>query len=329
MNGENTNVIPSGEGGHTMAVSDLPVEALRGILDKLNEKGQSATKLFQKNYKISTNDIRQLLEKVHQEFHSCKVISRSATVSLTLSKSERYDFRTWAEFEKFDTSQSSRTTSLQIEMTYDVIRNNDEVPERYVVQMSVQNLGPSIEIFLGPISLSSPGKFPVPPAAISATIRYNNYILGKNIIATIDSWEKSLEVDDNKIIEFLQGQSNRISRGIFYLSSLGGVLFSSGLTLIPSLTFQFWLIYSAACALIFSFAGYEIGKFVERNIDHYTDGNIITLTRGDIKRNNMLGKRNRNVLLKAFAATFLFFIQLAIGIWAQELVPKLSSIFGS
>lgn len=129
MSNNQVEIIEPGDAGHSVDVNALPLEALRGILKKLNEKSQSATRLFSKNYKLSIGDIRQLMEKVGQEFHSCTVISKSATASLILSKNERHDFRTWREFEEFDTSQVKRTSSLSVELTYDVIRNDGETPE--------------------------------------------------------------------------------------------------------------------------------------------------------------------------------------------------------
>jgi hypothetical protein len=322
-----------GEGGHSVDVSSLPIEALRGILHKLNEKSQTATRLFRSNYDIKIEDVRQLIEKIEQEYHSCTIISQHVTVSLTLAKNERYDFRSWEDFKSFDTSHAGRTSTLQVEITHDVIRNNGETPERYVVQASIQNLARSYGFMLGPITISQIGEFPIPPAPLASTVKYNNYILGKNLIGTVENWEDSLEKRENKWIQFLQNNSNIISNISIFLGAAAGIIFSTNVMSIyevmmnNSLSLDEWIARCSLIVLVFVFIGKYSGEYFERHIDQYATPYNIILTKGDRNYDRKRVRNNTKILIKAGIGLLIVAAQLILGTWAPEIIPPLSSIF--
>ncbi|MDI3335051.1 hypothetical protein QKW60_01385 [Defluviimonas aestuarii] len=333
MSENKQQIIAPGDSGHSVDLQSLPTESLRGIINKLNEKSQSATRLFRDNYQISVDDIRQLIEKITQEFHSCTVIAQSATVSLFLSQNERHDFRTWNDFESFDTSQSGRTNSIQVEVTHDVIRNKGETPERYVVQVSIQNMPGSRGFVLGPISIGPMGEFPTPPSPIAMTVSYNNYILGKNLISTVEQWERALERREHKWITGLQRRSSLIAEVAFVVGIVSGVLAAANITSIYTildisrLSTEQWIIRAALCVVVFSYIGKVTGEFTERHIDKYSLPNNITLTKGDRNHQSKLAKSNTRTLVKSAVGFALVIFEIVVGTWAAEIVPSVHSFF--
>lgn len=331
MTDTSQQIISPKETSHSVDVNGLPMDALRGILKKLNEKSQTATRLFKSNYNISTDDLRQLILKIRQEFHSGSILAESATVSLVLAKNERHDFRSWREFSDFDTSQASTTSSLQVEMTFDIVRNEGETPERYVIQVSVQNLSSRMAIFLGNISFGAVGEFPTPPAPISVTVRYNNYILGKNLLGAIDAWEAALDKSTNKWIDRLKSHSHHARAVIQFFTILSGVAFSQGLLAhfdaIKINDIRIWLVYSAYSMLIFGAVGYVLGLVAERNIDRHSNKPNIILTNGDRKYLKDIERSNIKRLAKSSIALFLVIFEIILGVWASDIIPPISKFF--
>jgi len=122
-------IVDPTEASHSVDLGGLPKDAIKAIIEKLNQKSQKATRVFNNEYDLSTSDLKQLMEKVVQEFNACSIISNAATASIVLSKNQRFDFSSWKEFEEFDVSQPQTTKSLSFGITLDVIRGENQTPE--------------------------------------------------------------------------------------------------------------------------------------------------------------------------------------------------------
>ena len=318
-------IVGPGENSHSIDVYALPPNALRAILDKLSEKSQTATKLYNGKYAISLDDVEQFISRIDQEFHACKIINRSATATFILSEQQRFDFRSWEAFETFDTSQSGKTSSLQVELTYNVFRGEDSTLERYVIQLSIQNLSTtaSMGIMFGPIAISQPGTFAIPPSPVSCTVRYNNYILGKNLAAAADGWVAGLENVQSRTLKNIQRRSDTISECIFFLATIFGLVFSLQLHSVGIFQLQDWLIYSAMIVFSFSYLGRVIGKSVERNIDRISVRDPLCITRGDRNESANREKRNQRLVLKAVFGFSLFLIQVGASVFSPVILNTL------
>lgn len=186
---------PDAESGqHLVDVNNLPKNALSAILRKLSEKTQRSSQVYRENYTVTVDDIRNLIDKIRQEFHDASPLSETLSVSLHLSSNQRFDFTSWDEFKGFDTSQAERTKSLSFE--YDrAFEGKDGLLERYKVQVSCQNISGRLNFFIGPITIGRIEDAGLPPVPIHASVSYSNYILGKNLTGTIDAWVRSLDVE--------------------------------------------------------------------------------------------------------------------------------------
>lgn len=180
------DIINPNENSHSLDLGGLPKDAIKALIEKLNQKSQRVTRVFKSEYDISVNDLKQLMIKIVDEFNACSIISNTATATVVLSKNQRFDFSTWAEFEDFDKSQPQTTKSLTFSITLDVLRGDNEVPERYSVQISVQNNPAQFGIQIGPFGIRPVDGFDIPPAPLVAVVNFNNYILGKNLNSTVE-----------------------------------------------------------------------------------------------------------------------------------------------
>lgn len=314
---KNGDVLPPNSGG-VIDIQRMPPDIWRGILRRLNDHAQVATKLFRHHYRVELSDAQHIINNINTEFEHFESLNRTARVSLILTGGKRFDFSSWEEFQDFDPTISGKTKSLQIELTFDIVRKSSDVPERYSVQIALQNLSaPPVGFVFGNIAVTEVGEFTTPPAPIAATVRYVNYTLGKNILAAIDDWEQSLRRGDSKFILWAQKKSNLISKILLATSLISGVLAAGALcayqdTIADTLT-AFTLVW-----LIFGIIGYFGSEIFERGIDLIAPSSVICLTKGDERSNERRKRQNIFKGARALAMIALTVTQMGIGIWADE-----------
>lgn len=279
---------------HLVDVNNLPRNALSAILQKLSEKTQRSTQVYRENYTVSIGDVRNLIEKLRQEFHDNNPLSETLSVSLHLSSNQRFDFTSWLEFENFDTSQAERTKSLSFEYSR-AFEGSDGTLERYKVQVSCQNINNRINFYFGPITISRVEDAGLPPVPIHASVSYSNYIRGKNLTGTVDAWVRSLDVESGKPIKFLQKHSGKLptlGKTIAAISAILGCLsiFPENVSTVREL--GLFLGYSALFVYCSYCLSFMLASFLERQIDNYRPKSMITLTKGDENRNRKLDTGN-------------------------------------
>jgi hypothetical protein len=296
-------IIPpdNNSGQHLVDVNTLPKNVLGAIIRKLNEKTQRSTQSFKDEYIVSISDIKQLVAKLRQELEGNEPISESISVSLHLNTNQRFDFSSWEDFEKFDTSQAERTKSVSFEYIKD-FANDDGTLERYKVQVAVQNVPGQYHFFFGPITLRRIEDAGLPPVPIHSSVEYSNYIKGKNLTGTIDSWVKSLDINDRKIVSLLQQNSRKIAIGGQFFATFAAI--SGSILFIPMNSGSLEEIaYLAGYSAAFIYLAMNLGKIlsgmVERNLDRHESQNTISITKGDLSRNRQIEKKNNSVMRAA------------------------------
>lgn len=322
-------IIDPKDNGHSVSVDGLPEDALRAIIGKLNERSQKATRSFNKGYDIQVEDIKQLIDKIYQEFSGRKIISTSATVSLFLSKGRRHDFRSWDEFAEFDTSMNQTTRSISVEVTVDILDGNNQSPERYQCQVSVQNNPTSLGFIIGPLHFAPADQPGIPPVPIAATVEFNNYVVGKNLLNTIDEWEASLKRAGRGLAIKLRDYSQEMRRLILVLAVLSGVGFSHQISgFLPSSAelnsnLQDWLAISAFSLVIFGYVGELAGRYAERFIDRQRNPRNIVITKGDENAEAKRLSRNKGYLARASIGVGIVVLQIATAVFAEPIIKAI------
>lgn len=163
-------------------------------------------------------------------------------------------------------------------------------------------------------------------------VEYNNYILGKNIISTVQSWGDGLELKEtNKWISIKQ--SSRLN---FYITLIGwtsGFLFSLA---IPNILFNivsennlflyYCILLSSASIFLFGIIGARAGDIVERSLDSRGLQNTFTLTNGDRKWNSEVRNKNKSLISRAFIFCSIAVGELIVGGIAATIFYRISSI---
>ncbi len=321
-------IIPA-DASQVVDVDKLPKDALKAIIAKLNERSQSVTQIFKDEYRIKVSDLRQLIAQLKDEFSACTIISLRANATVLLSNNQRFDFGSFEEFEEFDSSQPEKTKSLSFEMTIDVLRGEDRIPERYTAQISIQNNPPAFGIQIGPLGIRPIDSFEAPPAPIAATVRFNNYIIGKNLIGTIENWEKSLTKVTREKTRWLQKKSSSISQAISVAGTFAGIYACRAFLGIiddasPTTIGQFFII-SAGVVFAFHTLSEYLGRSVERNIDRLSGKSNISITRGDENRDVKIDKKNKVSIIKAISFSAGVVLQIVCSISASYIFLFLTS----
>jgi lipid-A-disaccharide synthase-like uncharacterized protein len=327
MTENSSEIIGPDHSGHLLSVDGLPVGALRAIIAKLNERSQAATRTYTNNYDRSVNDIRQILQKIQQEFKGRTILSMSATVSLFLTKGQRHDFASWQEFDEFDTSQKERTRSISLEVVIDVLDGNDGSPERYQCQVSVQNNPSSFGFVIGPISISNIESAGLPPTPIAATVKYNNYVVGKNLLGTIDDWESTLKQREQSLLKKLQRYSSYVNQLLVFLGSISGIIFAYRFLpfFIDSQNWQAWVTWFILIAVMFWQVASICGRLAERYIDRRQDPANIIITSGDQRAEDLRSKKNKSLAKKAILSASIVAIEVALAIMIEPIARSIMS----
>jgi len=325
--GKNSDIIGSSTDGSLIDLNQLPADAVRALIDRLNTRSQVVTRIFDDEYRLTVDDLKRLLEKVNQEFSGCKKINITPTATIVTSKNRRFDFSSWQEFQDFDRSQPERTRSLTVSLIADILRGDKKDFERFEIEISVQNNPAQFGIQIGPLGIRPIASFDIPPAPIVAKVKFPDYILGKNILATIEDWEQSLTKQDGGIRKRLTRYSHQIRQAIEFLATTSALLgiallieaniFNGGLST-ASLIFL-----GATGVYILRASGSQFGTLVERNIDKQRPHANIILTQGDKLEKEKRDKNNRSFALRALSYSMLVTIQIVISVLGGLIVVGL------
>lgn len=307
----------------------MQLEAWKAIIKKLNARSQKVTKVFKKNYSLKLEHLQQLIKKIEQEFARDTIVSLICNATLLMSSNRRFEFRSWGELVEFDRSQSEKTRSVSFEITIDTFNKETQNPERYVVQLSVQNNPASFGIRIGPLGITPIDAFEVPPAPIACTIEYSDYILGKNLLGTVEEWEKALPSHESPILDRLQRRSSFIARMITGLSTAAAVFACRVLS--PSADagsaeLFMSIIYSALLVLIAFYIAREVSRQIERSIDVMQRPQNIIVTQGDINGEAARKKSNRGNTLRATVWILLVVLQAILTIFIERIVTEIQPI---
>lgn len=249
-----------------------------------------------------------------------------------MSNNQRYDFSSWDEFKEFDSSQSERTKSVSLRLKIDILTTDSSL-ESYTVQVSAQNVTRGMGVYIGPIAVQSLENAGIPPVPIHVSVEYSNFILGKNIISSIDEWEKSLPTTEKPVLDFLQKHSSKIQNILELVVLISGIFFCRAVLNSETLAadpgqFGKWLVVSAAIVVTFFYFGRTVSTLTERHIDRIEVPSIINFTLGDRNRDDQLSHKNLRTSYKALAFASTCVLQVILSVLANPIWEKVRSLLG-
>ena len=144
---------------------------------------------------------------------------------------------------------------------------------------------------------------------INLDIEYVDYVVARNMISTLDSWVREIEVTKrSKLLKFLQRYSHWIPQisGVllFLFSTLSGI-YSADVILNNESTLNLqskFLISTFSFITVFYFIGNWFGRMAEYSIDRIEDISYIEINKGDKKLLEEFKKRNNRSIAKTFAS---------------------------
>jgi hypothetical protein len=321
-------IVPDGQ-TNILAIENLPASVLKAIINKINERTQVTRKIFKSDYNTTADDLKLLLDRVNDEFRGKYVIARRATVTIVMENNARHDFNSWEDFSRFDSAQPERTKSVSIEASISML-DAEQTLQSFKVQVSIQNDVPKIGMFIGPISLLRMDNIGIPPVPMLASIDYNDFIMGKNLLSTVESWERGLPKREPTGLRKLQEHSHKIRNAINLLSRASSIYLCLFLaSLLDAATnlnnFVIWVTYSFLFIYLASELGRFVGRRVERNIDAIDAGPNFTFSRGDLNHEKKIRTNNKNFKTHAILYFSASVVQILLSVtanWVWEILKN-------
>jgi hypothetical protein len=150
---------------------------------------------------------------------------------------------------------------------------------------------------------------------INLDIEYVDYVVARNMISTLDSWVREIEVTKkSKTLNIFQRFSHWVPRVsgvlLLLLATISAIL--SADTIVASETenslLAKFLIASFGFVVISYFLGSWFGRMAEYSIDRFQEISYIEINKGDKKLLDDFKRNNRGLFFKALASFFLITI---------------------
>lgn len=207
----------------------------------------------------------------------------------------------------------------------DVLDGNDGAPERYQCQIAIQNNPSDFGFIVGPISISTIDDAGIPPSPIAASVKFNNYVVGKNLLSTNDSWHDSLKRREKDTLHRLKPWSASIRQALTLLGTISGLWFSY--SVLAKLSFvnsiELWLTLFLSVSIIFWQVAYSAAKYFETFIDQRQNSANIFLTVGDDRAEEQREFRNRGYFRKAAAGVAVVLMELVFALTAAPIITAI------
>lgn len=141
---------------------------------------------------------------------------------------------------------------------------------------------------------------------ISIDIEYVDYVVARNMLSTLDSWVKEIEVTKKqKALELLQKYSHwapRLASLVLFFFAVYAAVISANLIDFPATDNSLlakYLLSSFGYIVGFFFLGAILGGFIEGSIDRLEEVSYINLNKGDQKLLAEFQRRNTRSVWKA------------------------------
>jgi hypothetical protein len=279
-------------------------DLIKLLFQQLTGKQNSLFQLFSRTALIDFGDIKQLKERLDQEFARFKIIGTSFNAEISLSDHSEVGLNSWEDFSKFDYGKKQTTSELSMKFQYIIRHGASPKPEQYIIEFSVRSFVSDLESIM--ISFSHSEENASPPS-MRAKVEYVDYIIGKNVFQNIRDWVHSLrQVGNQYHYPFLSRHSSMIQ---FFLPRLGHfapLFFAYNYAMeldvrqFDSVGIQWILVSGAVFIGTHAITQYTANGF-RRKIVKTCGVSSIRLTAGDSQALDKIKDRNRGLFQGALA----------------------------
>lgn len=283
----------------------------QAVYHSVTGKTETVSKRFSDNYKITLEDIQQLHAKCEQMCSQWTVLEHNENITVYHVDDNKEVFTSVDRLKLYDQSQTSPIESISFEYNVLVQLPNIPKPQPYKITVRMasrialikrtEQEGPTpfmLKFFRGGV--------------INIDIEYVDYVVARNMISTLDSWVKEIEIaQKNKMLRFFQRYSHWAPKFSSVLLLLIATITSilSVDTFIMSETadnlLAKFLIASFGFIALSYFLGSWFGRLGEHSIDRIDEISYIEINRGDKKLLKEFKKNNNLSSIKAVVSLIL------------------------
>lgn len=208
------------------------VTEYKAVYQAMTAKHDCKSKIFDRNVKVSKDDICELNDRVVSKLQNYNDAGFSVSVNVTYEGRESIEFSSWQEFEQHNFIESSAINSITIIWEFNALLPQYKVPQKHVLVVKIADgLKPEEMInilFTGKLENMQDIEKQMYP--VVARVDFINYVLGDELLNIVNEWNKGLEIqdycEDGKVKPFLVKHRRKIAFAINYIPFILTILFA-------------------------------------------------------------------------------------------------------
>ena len=245
----------------------------QAVYHAVTGKTEKLSRAYTKNYKITFEDVQQLHAKCLQMCSQWNVLERNENITINHLDDGKETFSSFDRFKIYDKSQTSAIESITYEYNILIQPKGSLKPQPYKIVVRMMSA----------IAVFSKAENDMPSASIIkffrsgplvVEIEYVDYVIARNMMSTIESWMKEIELEKtSKLLTFFQQRSHwlpRIAGTLLFTIALVVSFLASDSVFNGAnenvLLAKFLIIFISFISLSYIF-GTWIGKIAEGTVD--------------------------------------------------------------
>lgn len=300
----------------------------------LNAAPDTQIKTFRGSKKIELNDLYTLNQKITEKLDVHKIVVRKVSVSVLLEKNRSFNFESWEEFKLTQWDYGSKTKSINLEWDFFMQHPRYEMPQRHTLKVRMGSLISPKELFQILVDGERDIEVEAALSDVVCKVDFVNAVICQELIHIVEDWyELLVDVDQNKVLAWLQKRSNSAAWFMDFLCLFVGLTGLYNLTKFflstcdsfnlssPEVLLKMYL--WACCSFFVSVLAMRIGRFtgakVAQNLGNVNEGTVFLVTTQD---RHIVDKRHNTgiCILKDF------FMRLVIAVLAGIVMIFLAPI---
>lgn len=314
----------------------------QAIYYAMNAKPDCKSKLFQRDVKVTLNDLKVLNRKVTDKFKAhYDDAGFRININVSLKNKEYLEFDSWMTFESYDFSIETAISSILLVWEYNAKLPGYALPQRHTLTVRIADEIRMEEMLNLVVSgkLEEVDKIEQEVCPIVARVDFINSILGDELLRIVDQWQEGLEapmVNLSKLYKLLKNCSRIIAYAINYITTIvftlcmlklvNKTIIDSGIKTINEMQVSTVthlisiVVYSILSCIIIYKLSQLIANVVFVKLRSNDENHIFDISSGDRKLCQELEKKiNRNSISVAWNLFFTFVFNVVCSVFANHI----------